>query len=265
MAKVNDWNFFDQNVQSGLLEGRFMNAAFTMLAAGPPRLSAVAGGQGQGEALGDIAFPIGVLQSVNLSVNSQWMRLWEIGSERSYYVRGRTQGQVSLGRIMYHGPSLLKVLYAYLQTGFGSVDDKLYANSANAHLNTSGQSSVGANVQGTKTDGTAGFKLPPGYDNIWMDLASDVFSQPIGLLLYMRDSNEDTVGAFYLEYCVITNYGWATDAGGTILTENAAILYERMVPIDIKAVSLIKNSTSIEGIVGGTVIGSAAGPGDLQP
>ena len=255
MAKVNDWQFFQQNVQSGLLEGRYMNAAFTMVAAGPPRLAAtVAGDLGAiGEELGDIAYPIGILQSINLGINSQIMRLWEIGSERSYFVRGRTQGQVSLGRIMYHGPSLLKVLYAYLDTGnFG---DQLYANSANALLNTSG---VEAGDQGTKDR----YVLPPGYENIWVDLSSDVFSQPIGLLIYFRDSNEDTVGAFYLEYCMVANYGLSTDAGGTILSEQCSIMYERIVPIDIKAVGLIKNSDSLQSIVGANVIGSAASPGD---
>ena len=255
MAKVNDWKFFQQNVQSGLLEGRYMNAAFTMVAAGPPRLSAAAAADAGsvGEELGDIAYPIGILQSINLGINSQIMRLWEIGSERSYFIRGRTQGQVSLGRIMYHGPSLLKVLYAYLNTGFNDAgDDKLYANSANAFLNTKG-------VAGTKQN----FVLPPGYENIWVDLSSDVFSQPIGLLIYFRDSNEDTVGAFYLEYCMIANYGLSTDAGGTILSEQCSVMYERIVPIDIKAVSLIKNSDSLESIIGGTIVGSAAGPGDV--
>jgi hypothetical protein len=254
MAKVNDWQFFNQNVQSGLLEGRYMNAAFTMVAAGPPRLAATVAGDlsAVGEELGDIAYPIGILQSINLGINSQIMRLFEIGSERSYFVRGRTQGQVSLGRIMYHGPSLLKVLYAYLNTGFSDDgNDQLYANSANALLNTAG-------VPGTKEN----YVLPPGYENIWVDLSSDVFSQPIGLLIYFRDSNEDTVGAFYLEYCMIANYGMSTDAGGTILSEQCSVMYERIVPIDIKAVSLIKNSDSLEPIIGATVIGSAAGPGD---
>ena len=92
MAKVNDWQFFNQNVQSGLLEGRYMNAAFTMVAAGPPRLAATVAGDlsAVGEELGDIAYPIGILQSINLGINSQIMRLFEIGSERSYFVRGRT-------------------------------------------------------------------------------------------------------------------------------------------------------------------------------
>lgn len=248
---VSNWDFFNRNVQSGLLEGRFMNAAFTMVAAGPPRLAAAAGSDTA--ALGDIAYPIGILQSINLGMNSQVMRLWEIGSERSYFVRGRTQGQLSLGRLMYHGPSLLKVMYAYLNTGFTDGDtDQLYLNSANALLNTKG-------VAGTKER----YVLPPGYENIWVDLASDVFSQPIGLLIYFRDSNEDTVGAFYLEYCMIANYGLSTDAGGTVISEQCAVMFERIMPIDIKAVSLIRNSESLGEIIGSNVIGSAAGDGDV--
>ena len=67
MATVSNWNFFNSNVQSGLLEGRYMNAAFTMLAAGPPRLSAIGTSVNTAdENLGNLAWPIGVLQSVNL-------------------------------------------------------------------------------------------------------------------------------------------------------------------------------------------------------
>jgi len=249
MASISNWDFFNRNVQSGLLEGRFMNAAFTLVAAGPPRLSAILSpGGSEGINLGDIAYPVGVLQSMNIGQNSQIMRLWEIGSERSYFIRGRTVGQVGLGRVMYHGPSLLRVLYAYLKSETGTAKfDQLYVNDANAKLNTSGTA-----------ESKEKFVLPPGYQNLWIDLASDVFSQPIGLLFMLRDSNEDTVGAFYLEYCMITNHGLTTDAGGTILTENAALLYERIVPIDVQAVALIKDSTDVEAIVGANVIGSAA-------
>jgi hypothetical protein len=114
MARVDDWNFFEQNVQSGLLEGRYMNAAFTMLAAGPPRLAAAGITQpgSEVEESGDLAYPIGVLQSVNLGINSQIMRLWEIGSERSYFVRGRTTGQVALGRMA----SVLRCTTAWART-----------------------------------------------------------------------------------------------------------------------------------------------------
>lgn len=251
MATVSNWNFFNSNVQSGLLEGRYMNAAFTMLAAGPPRLSAVGTSvDSPNEGLNNIAWPIGVLQSVNLGINSQWMRLWEIGSERSYFIRGRTVGQLSLGRIMYHGPNLLRSLYAYLDVDSNRGNGQLYENSASAKLNT--------NKTGTNSKNS--FKVAPGYQNIWLELASDVFSQPVGLLLYMKDSNEDTVAAFYIEYCNVANFGWSTDAGGTVMSENASIMYERIVPIEMSGVPVIADSTSIENIVGGDVIGSAASP-----
>ena len=259
MANVSTWNFFRQNVQSGLPEGRYMNAAFTLIAAGPPRLgatTAVAPGTNEAldaNSLGDIAYPIGIVQSFNLGQNSQFMRLFEIGSERSYFIRGRTQGQIGLGRIMYHGPNLLRVLYAYLgddnPDGFGAFSS-LYANSAKTLLNTNG-------AQFTKER----YVLPPGYENLWLDLASDVFSQPIGLLLDLKDSNEDVVGAFYIEYCNIANHGFSTDAGGTIISEQASIMYERIRPIKMNVVPLIADSEGWKSVIGGTtVVGSAAGP-----
>ena len=249
MATVATWNYFNRNVQSGLLEGRFMSAAYTLVAAGSPRLAAVPGATAENVVLGDdIAWPMGVLQNVNLSQNAQIMRIWEIGSERSYFVRGRTVGQIGFGRAMYHGPSMLRAMYAYLSaSGWNVAFDALYQNASRTVLNTSGN-------PGGKQD----YALPPGFENMWLDLASDVFSQPIGELLMFRDSNEDTVGAIYLEYSYVTNHSLNTDAGGTLLTESVAVLYERMVPIDVQAVALIKDSTDVQSIVGSNVIGSAA-------
>ena len=249
MASLTSWNFFNRSVQGGLLEGRFLNAAMMLVAAGPPRLAALGiSAETNDTELGDIAWPIGVLQSFNIGQNTQIMRLFEIGSERSYFIRGRTMGQIALGRIMYHGPSLLRALYAYLKSETGDVQfDPLYKNDAQVALNTSG-------AEGSKDE----YHVAPGYENLWIDLASDVFSQPMGLLIMMRDSNGDTYGAFYVEYCSVTNHGLATDAGGTILSENAALMYERILPVDGQAVSLGKDSSSVSSIVGSNVVGSAA-------
>ena len=262
MASTDTWDYFNRNVQSGLVEGRYLNASFTLIAAGPPRLAAIGTASDVGKTASsdadaalksDIAYPIGIIQSFNLGQNTQIMRLFEIGSERSYFIRGRTMGQLGLGRIMYHGPSLLRVLYAYMSDKGGKFD-ALYDGAADqkAQLNTSSQDGA---------TNAAGIQNLPGYDNLWLDLASDVFSQPVGLMLVMRDSNSDTVGAFYFEYCMITNHGFATDSGGTIMTENAAIMYERIVPIDIGAVPIIRNSSDIVGgsgsVIAGDPIGSA--------
>lgn len=256
MASTSDWNFFNKNVQSGLLEGRYLNAAFTMLAAGPPRLAAIGatGSEGTDVTTSNVAFPIGVVQNFNVGQSSQVLRLFEIGSERSYFIRGRTMGTIGLGRVMYHGPSLLRVLNAYQsgQTDQGTSIVSLYEEAENqqAQLNTARKGSA-----------ASPFFHNPGTKNIWLDLASDVFSQPVGLMLLLRDSNNDTVGAFYFEYCMITNHGFAADSGGTILSENASIMFERVVPISaVDVVGLINSSeaTAVQDIINGDAIGSAS-------
>jgi len=245
MSSLTNWDFFNRNVQGGLLEGRFLNAAFTLVAAGPPRLATAPGSSSDFNE--DIAYPIGVLQSVGVGQSSQIMQVWEIGSQRSYFIRGRTAGQVALGRIMYHGPSLLRVLYAYAsgkKKGGGSLFDSLYENTAQANTN----------LGNTTRDGVV--RVEPGYENLWINLASDIFDQPIGLLIIMKDSNDETYGAFYIEYAMVANHNWQTDAGGTILAENCSLQYDQILPVDVKAVELIASSAEADEIVG-TVIGSA--------
>src|SRR5271166_6135617 len=105
-----------------MVDGRYANAGVTMLAAGPPRLANIGGAaaiagavSGNGQAANQIVFPIGIVQNFNLSHTRQFSRIFEIGSERSYFIAGRTVGQIGLGRIYYWGASLLRILYAYYQ------------------------------------------------------------------------------------------------------------------------------------------------------
>ena len=180
-------------------------------------------------------YPIGVTQNINHSQNKTFMRIWELGSERSYFIGGRTVGQLALSRVYYHGASLLRVLYAYYQDLIGAVQVPwVYPN-------------VGAANMPNPHD----VIVPPGYENLFLNLASDLFNQPIGLLVYMRDSNLDTIGAVYLEACYIPNHTWATDAQGTIVQETAAIQYERVIPVNVSAVSLISGlAEAVSGIMG---------------
>ena len=89
--------------------------------------------------------------------------------------------------------------------------------------------------------------------NLWLDLASDVFSQPMGLALFMKDSNADIVGAFYFENCMINQHGFGTDAGGTIITENAQITFERMIPLDTDSLDVIFDDSVFTNTVGSAV------------
>lgn len=239
MGSLSDWRPYENYIQDGLVDGRFMSAAFTLIAAGPPRLSAMGGATGALNLAGssssgstELVHPIGVTQTLNLGHNRQFSRFWEVGSERSYFVSGRTVGQLGLTRVLYHGPSLLRVLYAYYQDTLGpTLVTAMYNNPA---------------IQGGVAN-VHDVKIPPGHANIFLNLASDMFNQPIGLLLYLRDSNEETLGAGYFESCYVPNHNLAMDAQGVVLQESAALQFERMVPVAVSALNLI------EGIYGSEV------------
>jgi len=230
MATLSEWSPYDQYVQGGMVDGRFLNAAFTLIAAGPPRLANIGGPSFLAAALSagssssdQIAYPVGVVQSFQLGNNMQLARFFEIGSERSYFIPGRVMGSLSLSRIMYHGPSLLRTLYAYYQDLVPpTVVPAVFPN-------------IGASTVANPHD----VVIPPGYENIYLNLASDLFKQPIGILLMLKDSNEDTMCAYYFEACYVPNHSLSTDAMGTVLQEGVGIQYERMLPIATRVVGLI--------------------------
>jgi hypothetical protein len=80
--------------------------------------------------------------------------------------------------------------------------------------------------------------IPPGYENIFINLASDLFAQPIGLLMYIRDINQDPLGAMYFEACYLPNHTWQTDSQGVLIQESVAVQFERAVPVAISALTL---------------------------
>jgi hypothetical protein len=234
MSTVTNWKPYTQKIDnSALKEGLFASGAFTMIAAGPPRLAAIGGNAAAAAGIGtrDWALPIGLVQNFNLSHNRQFARFFELGSERSYFISGRTVAQVGFGRVLYNGPSLLRMMYSFyndalpptLVPTFG-IDPTIPPAVANQH-----------NV-----------KIPPGFENIYLNLASDLFSQPCGLLVYMKDSNENTLGAVYLEETYIPSHSIATDAQGVVIQEQVALQPERVVPVAVSAVALISSGLGVE-------------------
>jgi hypothetical protein len=235
MARLSQWEPYQNRVQAGMVDGEFLNASFTMIAAGPPRIANVGAAVFSGNVIANasadqIVFPIGIVQNFNLSHNRQFSRIWEIGSERSFFISGRTVGQLGMSRILYFGPSLLKTLYAYYQDLIPpTIVPSLF-----------GATNLGFIAQ----PNTHNVKVTPGLENLYLNLASDLFNQPVGLMVYFRDSNENTYGAVYLESCFIPNHTMATDAQGTIIQENASVQFERALPIAVSATALIDISAS---------------------
>jgi len=237
-GNFSDWSPYTNYVQSGMVDGAYANAGFTMLAAGPPRIANIGGAaafaqavSGSGQAANQIVFPIGIVQNFNLSHTRQFSRIFEIGSERSYFIGGRTVGQLGLARIYYHGASLLRVLYAY------------YADLIPPTVVPAMFPNAGAEAQSNPHD----VIIPPGYENIYINLASDLFAQPIGIMMYMRDVNQDALGAMYFEACYLPNHSWQTDSQGVLIQESVAVQFERGVPVAISALQLISSANQNAG------------------
>jgi hypothetical protein len=227
-----EWSPYSSYVQAGLVDGQYANAGMTLLAAGPPRLSNIGGAAAFAGAINNQQAANQIVQPIGLVQNRQFSRIFEIGSERSYHIAGRTVGQVGLGRIYYHGASLLRLLYAYYQDLIPpTLVPAVFANQGSATV---------ANPHDVI--------IPPGYDNIYLNLASDLFAQPVGMLTYSRDINQDTLGALYLEACYVPNHNWATDAQGVLIQESVAIQFERAVPVQVSALTLV---TGANGNAGG--------------
>ena len=225
----NKWEPYTRYVQSGMVDGAYASGAFTLISAGPPRITNTS----QLAASGNLTWPIGMVQNFTLSHNSQFNRIFEIGSERSYFVRGRSTGQISLGRVLYHGPSILRALYA------SSSDPKRINSPGVTPLDFPADTGVAlaSALHPNKHD----VKINPGYENLYLNLASDMFSNPIGLMIKTMDSNENTIGIVYAEGCYIPNHSFSTDSQGLLVQEQVSIQFERLVPVKVSMLQAVED------------------------
>lgn len=227
MAVFDKWRPLEQHVQSGLTDGKFINAMTWRLAAGPPRLSQIGGAQAAAglfdQEAPTIVYNIGLVQNVTLGSNTNIAQIFEIGSNRSYFIWGRTVHQFGFGKIWYHGANLPRLMWAYYEDTEGPVTVPAMFPNLGA-LNPVHRHDV---------------KVPPGYENLFINMASDLFSQPIGLLVWIKDIDEDTVGALYLESVMVPVYNVATDAQGVLVSEQVTCNLERIVPVAVSAYPLV--------------------------
>ncbi|MHC4644924.1 MAG: hypothetical protein ACYTBJ_05450 [Planctomycetota bacterium] len=242
-TSIENWDFHNFHVQQELAGGQFVSAETTLVAAGPPRLADLAAASGTGVEVTpssneDYAFPIGLLENVGLSQSKQLQRVFEIGSSRSYFIPGRVVGSVTLGRVLYHGPSLLKVLYAYYSQPNGSKfnfldkDKTATIPDSNGNLLRDPDAKMldMADLQSNLHD----VQMRPGFDDFYLNLASDLFNQPCGLLFYFKNANDDTVGAVYLEECHLQGHQLSISSGSVLIMEGASMQFDRLIPVKMR-------------------------------
>lgn len=244
-TSINNWDFHNLHVQQELGGGEFVSAETTLVAAGPPRLSDFGSASGLGievdvgsSAAEELAFPIGLLENVGLSQSKQLQRVFEIGSSRSYFIPGRVVGSVTLGRVLYHGPSLLKVLYAYYSQANGTLFN--FLNNAKGSTITDNRGVIVPDPDakllelGSLQETLHDVKMRPGFDDFYLNLASDLFNQPTGLLFYFRNANDETVGSVYLEECHLQGHQLSVSSGSVLIMEGASMQFDRLIPVKMR-------------------------------
>ena len=252
-TSLKTWKFQEQHVQQNLAGGDFIGSHTCLLCAAAPRMSDMAdngkaffdtnsdtGADGLGP---DFAIPIGVVDNATLGQDRQLAQIFEIGSKRSYLLASRTIGQMTIARVFYKGPNLLRMLYAF----YPSKQMTAASGDRDSMILRDIESNKGTPIGTIGLNATALARLPdirdnPGYNNVILNLNSDLFSQPYGMILYMKDNHENDVAAVYLEECYVANHSMAISANSVVVAENVTMRFERIVPIKVNVRAIAQGS-----------------------
>lgn len=225
------WNWEDQHVtqayispqgiqtKEGIAINDIVESGTVLIAAGPADFDkAIEQSSAQNEGIRIV--PIGLVETASISMNKPLSRIFEIGSKLSYIIPGRTVGGLSLSRVFFDGPSMLKALYmGEVKADFATTDAKYVQFVSNPFLNAAGEETYQkfSNI---------------GSGNLAPNLASSFFEQPFGLAMYFKDQQSDTVGQIYLEGCRVSTYNLGISANMNVLTEAVNMEFTRLRPIN---------------------------------
>jgi len=215
-----NWNWETQHVdQSYSNAGKskdvsiydIIESGTVLIAAGPASLTAATMNNADGSK-GYRLVPIGLVETATVAMSKPLSRIFEIGSKLSYIIPGRTIGQIALARVLFDGPSLLKVLYQ------GEVD----ADMQTSNGRKSADFASGAFVRDASAIGSG---------NIAINLASSFFDQPVGLGFFFKDRSDEMVSQIYFEGCRISTHNLGIAANMNVLTESVSMEFVQCVPI----------------------------------
>ncbi len=212
--------------------GSHLNSAYLTVSFGPPKLTVNSG-------VGIKGITVGLVQDLSLIQQRQVARLMEVGNKEQWLVPSKTQSSLQLRRVLYDGPTILKYMgYALV----GGRDEPFVLRESN---------SVGADHdlrQGAENhkyqamleevgypEGQYPKGESPGVGDFWINLASELFNNPIGILLDLKQKMPDgelvSYGGVYLESCLVSSYTFQVLAENRFLSEAVAVEYTKTIPM----------------------------------
>jgi len=234
-----NWQFSSENVQSNVVNGEFVSSESTLILGGPSRLSMLATGRDSIAAQTSM-FPIGLIDNVTISQNRGVQRFFEIGSKRAYFVPGRLMSGLNLGRTLFFGPSLLRMMYAVAPYGANGLG---YGRPFKVNGNDVQAPPEYANLFGP--EGQRQLVAAPGFgqpsasseDNrdFFINLASDLFNIPVGLCVILKDPKNNPYGAMYLEDVYIESHTLNINSANIIMAESISAQFSQVAPVQLVA------------------------------
>lgn len=146
--------------------------------------------------------PIGQIMNMSVAGNAPVQPMTAIGSGRTFFLRGKGQISGSIGRLFMNGRNLLRVLYT---------------------------SAVQAGIDVSKFDDPAADKGSS--DKFFVNLDSELFYIPFGMAVLFRDKSRRSVGAFYVELMMLTQYSIGVASGQAMILEQVGFLGDRLKPV----------------------------------
>lgn len=170
----------------------------TMLFAGPARFTGLSGGT-------TALIPVGLVDGISYQQTPQLQRLFEIGSNRSFFTRGKTMSTISFSKMLADQNNMLMALTqnSYIPNGVDTAASPATASTT---------------------------------PNIAMNLDSEYFNLPFGLMLLFKtrggNGGDGTIlSAIYLEYCMFGNYNFSISSGSPVIMDGVSIEFDRTVPV----------------------------------
>lgn len=239
---INEWDHHKYKGIEPTRDGVHVSGETCLICAGPPMLAHTGLTADLSSTIevnnmqDSVAYPIALVQGVSISQQRQQSRIYEVGSVYDYLITGKNIGGLTLSRVYYSSASLMRVLYAYYGTTGVQRIDALFDTPLAA------------------ADVLNDIYISPGSDRIFINMLSDLFRNPVGLMIIMNTTQNNALGIFYLERCMIGGHSLSFDSQGIIVQENASLSFTKVATVRIRESNILAamtNSANLFDIGGG--------------
>lgn len=211
-SNLDNWAFrsFHVGLDEGGQHTNPVTSENVLIAAGPARISQI------GSDFGNHVFPIGFVENTSIGQQKTVRPIREIGSRRAYFIGGHATGNLMISRILYSHASLLRVL-TIANDDQDNIDNPAGAKSGGDF--TGGQEQVA-----DLTDEPTWF----------INLQSELFDRPFGVMFYMLDQRNNPYGAMYAEDVMVQTHNMQFTARGLSVSEQVSMMFDRLLPVAVQ-------------------------------